>query len=361
MYLVRKRLTFAYDDITSNPDIDSLNAMRVYWCLKGDFDISILNIPGDKVLSRTPPRNIINLFRRALIGNNFALMRALMYEKGVVYVSRVPFILASLIYRICFHLNYKVVAVIYGGPNSNNKIQKLVFRILIIPIIRLADGLVYDKVTKVAPLVERFAKQKINIPSVLVDSDLQQPTKIVKNALLVSLGISGKKLVGIIGPFYSFNEPSIAYVQAHIQQFSNDIAFLMIGRYDKKKYKSNDRIIFLDYVEDFDGYLAMLDCVLIPRLITTGSPMTKMVRAMACSVPVVTNELEGMKARPGEEVLLGTLEELPNLVNKLVCDKEKSNELGTKGKMFIDKYYLAKPSMERLRHFLQARTISGKN
>jgi len=195
----------------------------------------------------------------------------------------------------------------------------------------------------------------LGLPVVLVDTEQVEGGTKSRQRVRSSLGIGPeKKLVGVIGPFHANNKPSITFVKDNIDRFSTNTQFLMIGDVSPADKFYHDRVRFVGRVDDLYGYISACDCVLIPRFVHHGAPMGKMVNAMACGVPVVTNDLEEMKLQPGKDVVLGSLEELPSLVNQLLADERLALEIGLNGQKHIQEYYSMKQFREPLIKFLHA-------
>jgi glycosyltransferase involved in cell wall biosynthesis len=196
---------------------------------------------------------------------------------------------------------------------------------------------------------------RLGLPVMLVDTEQIGRGAKSRQRVRSSLGIgTEEKIIGVIGPFHAFNKPSITFVKDNINRFLANARFLMIGDISPADKFYHDRVRFVGRVDDLYGYISACDCVLIPRFVHHGSPMGKMVNAIACGVPVVTNDLEGMKLQPGKDVVLGSLEELPSLVNQLLADGRLALEIGLNGQKHIQEYYSMKQFREPLIKFLHA-------
>jgi len=195
----------------------------------------------------------------------------------------------------------------------------------------------------------------LGLPGILVDTEQIARGAKSRQRVRSSLGIgTEEKIIGVIGPFHAFNKPSITFVKDNINRFLANARFLMIGDVSPADKFYHDRVRFVGRVDDLYGYISACDCVLIPRFVHHGAPMGKMVNAMACGVPVVTNDLEGMKLQQGKDVVLGSLEELPSLVNQLLADERLALEIGLNGQKHIQEYYSMKQFREPLIKFLYA-------
>ena len=160
--------------------------------------------------------------------------------------------------------------------------------------------------------------------------------------------------VGLIGPFHTYNKPSLRYLVQNLDKFSENITFKIIGSIDTGDKFNHPRLVYTGHIEDYYGTLAALDCVLIPRFVKHASPMGKMVDAMAVGVPVVTNELEELPLVNGENVLLGSLNELPELVNHAVSEKETARRIGENGRKFILQNFSAEGVTMKLERFINS-------
>ena len=343
--MARRHLLILFPGNVMEPSgVDARNCLRVYLHVRSLTPTDAVNFT-----SLGPHSRMKDIIVAAFVGERFLLLRHLFREKGTVYTTFVPFAAACIIYKIVFHMSYRIVAVIYGRPDWG--FLNPTYRLLAALVMKSVDGVVYSSEAETASLVVRFAKRKINIPPVLIDPKEWESWD--QSAPVTLPALRGKKLVGIIGPFVGTNELAIDYLEQHVKEFLEDIVFVLVGSYDRNKHRATEKLVFVGYrKDDFMGIIKSLNCVLIPRIVTTGSPMTKMVVAMAAGVPVVTNTSEGMNIKPGRDAIVGKLEELPRLTNELLSSPEKAKLLGANGRKFVKENYLTETHMERLTSFL---------
>lgn len=99
-------------------------------------------------------------------------------------------------------------------------------------------------------------------------------------------GLSGYKVVGLIGPIDSkWNRRTLDFLYENIDQFDKRIKFLLIGK-SGIKIKAHERIVYAGYVEDYVETLSLLDAVLVAPNVSTSGPLNKIIEPMSCSLPV---------------------------------------------------------------------------
>ena len=69
---------------------------------------------------------------------------------------------------------------------------------------------------------------------------------------------------------------------------------------------------------------------------------------------MVTNELEELPLVNGENVLFGSLNELPELVNHAVSEKETARRIGENGRKFILQNFSAEGVTMKLERFINS-------
>ena len=161
------------------------------------------------------------------------------------------------------------------------------------------------------------------------------------------------KNIGLIGPFdMPANKYSVEFLYKHIDEFDPRIRFTVIGKCGWKI--ANDRITYTDYISSRETYLAelsSLDALLVPANVSTSGPLTKILEAMATSLPVFATPaaLNGLDyAEDGKNIVVADQNELVARVNSVVFDQALSSQLGVNARCLAEKRYSGTANSVRL-------------
>lgn len=172
-----------------------------------------------------------------------------------------------------------------------------------------------------------------------------------------------RKLVGLIGPFDAASvrqRSSLEFLYARIEQFDSRIHFEVIGHCDERIENRRIRYAgYLDSVKDYILQLSRLDAVLVAEGTATFGPLTKIIEAMSCSVPVFTTP-RGMVGlswiEPGRHILVFEEEELVDRINELIFHAEHMTEIGRNARDIVEEYYSKRANGQRLIGILESVT-----
>lgn len=296
------------------------------------------------------------LFLKGLMGNRFRLLRILSKERGVVWAGFIPIAIITLFFRFVLKLQYSFIFHTNGYPRCT--VPKFLYRLVTPLIFHLSDGVITGGMNNSRRFVERYSKRVFLLPPILVEtSDFNVSTE-ERHKLREMLKLENKIGVAVIGPFTSHNRPSINYVKKNLDRFDSRIVFVFIGRFFAEDRVSNSRMRFVGEVNNFAEYLCSLDCALVPIYNKEGAPSSKIVNAMMAGLPVVTDSPENMRVQHGTEILLGNLDELPDLLNDLVSDEAKMREIGMNARKHVAENYSKEKQSESVLRFV--REIAAK-
>lgn len=168
------------------------------------------------------------------------------------------------------------------------------------------------------------------------------------------LGIDHSFVVGFVGALLDWVDLEPAYKA--LKTASNrhpDVRLLVVGGGEKlqesvelaNRYGIADRVIFTNHVplSEVPQYISSMDVCLICRRTTTDSDHSlplKLFEYMACEKPVVSVPLTGVREAVGDRVLFaGDSDELADRITDLYCDERLRDEMGMRGRRFVEHNY----------------------
>lgn len=136
------------------------------------------------------------------------------------------------------------------------------------------------------------------------------------------------------------NYASLSFIVKEIlPKLTIDYSFEVIGKVDdsiKNEFK-NFPVSFTGYVDDFRNALSHLDLFVCPIAFGTGIK-TKIIEAMSCGVPVLTNETgaEGLEIENGRNILISNnAEDLAASIIKCFDDRKILFNIGREGYRYV--------------------------
>lgn len=306
------------------------------------------------------PATIFSVYISTLLGGGLKLWRKILAMKdGIVFVSFLPVVFSVALFKRVLGLPVKVLGYMAGAPLDAPRPVRLLYWCMGVLTARLCDGLVMFPDSVSVKWFARYSRRWLEVGGVLVDVSRPPCTEYEKLEWRKARGLDGKVLVGVIGPFNTVNAAALLYVLENLQRTRGDVVFVLIGDAAPAQRVRKQRLVFLGRVADLVHTLCMLDCALIPRFSRTGSPMSKMIYSMAAGLAVVTNNPEGMKVRHGVEALIGSLDELPGLVNSLAADVRLRRTLGLNARKYVARLYDWSTNGGKLTRFIEEVASSG--
>jgi glycosyltransferase involved in cell wall biosynthesis len=152
------------------------------------------------------------------------------------------------------------------------------------------------------------------------------------------------RTVGLIGPFdMPANKYYLQFLYEHVDAFDHRVRFKVIGKCGHKII--SNRITYTGYISSRDRYIAelsSLDALLVPAKLRTLGPLTKILEAMASSLPVfVTPEgAYGLDyVEDGKNIFIASIAELVACVNQVIFDDARSNLIGANARTMIERRY----------------------
>ena len=262
----------------------------------------------------------------------------------------------AILYRKVFFLHYRTVAVIsnlavYHQKGDSIPFRWLIDRLTFILTLKCANGIIYHPNEELSAFVRRNSHCSLALPAVLIDTDSIKAKPDSGENLRSKLGLSGKKVVGIVGPFHRFNRFAIDYVHRNLSKFSGNIVFLFVGSYDRRDIVNDSRIYFLGHVSDISEALSACDCVLMPRPMKSGGIPGKMLYAMSVGLPVVTDNPEWVRVINFQNAVVTTMDELINTINILCQNEELKRTVGAGAREFVVRNYSFRAALPALKLF----------
>ncbi|MDG7000840.1 MAG: glycosyltransferase [Nitrososphaerota archaeon] len=317
-------------------------------CLRS-FQTDIFYFKGHSML-RTSGRNYLH-FPSWIVRLSSALLS---FDGVVVVVHNSRITTWTCLTRRIFRKKYHVVAALDNLSKGGKKIGRLSESVALLLSLHLVDAIFYNPFSVRSEKLVTFQHPLLSFPGALVDAEeMYYSTESGKRTRqLLGIGHTAK-VVGIIGPYHRFNASSLKYLKNNLPSFNRDIIFLIIGECPSSLRFKDDRVIFAGRVERFSDGLSACDVVLIPRFVSYGSPMNKMIHAMAIERPVVTNSFENLPIKSGVEAVKGELEQLPSLVNSLFDDPTQRSEMGKRARRFVIENFSVQTLEGRLNSFIK--------
>ena len=151
-----------------------------------------------------------------------------------------------------------------------------------------------------------------------------------------------------------------------LKDLNKDIKMLVVGKegqFERNVYLAKqcgvaDRVIFTGMVpySQVPAYISAMDACLIPfqrGAISENALPLKLFEYMACSRPVISTELTGVKKVAGNEVLYANcIDDYKKIILMLYNDQELMNNLGLSGRKFVETGYNWSNIVERLEKVL---------
>ena len=204
--------------------------------------------------------------------------------------------------------------------------------------------------------------EKINPRTKLIsvcnfDTNLFRNNPAIKNKIRERYGIKdGEKLIGVVGPFgLDYNRYVLEFLYKNISSFKNQIKFLVIGQCDNKI--DSKRIIYTGYLDSRENYaehIIGLDALIVPSKIATSGPLTKILEAMSCSLPVFITPAAAIglsNFKHSQNLFIFEEEKFAGGINKLIFDDDKTKQVGEAARKTVEKFYDA-PAKASLRALL---------
>jgi len=223
---------------------------------------------------------------------------------------------------------------------------------LLLSFVRLLERLdvtFADHVIAMSPNIYEFYKRfnrKISLVLNFIDTDRFKKCPKEGKRIRESLAVAkGEKLAGLIGPFdISFNRNYLVFLKSSLKRLNPKIKIMLIGRGGENF--SDRRVLNVGNIDsttpEYVYVLSSLDAMVVPSRIVTTGPLTKILEAMACSIPVFTTP-KGMvglyNVVPGRDVFVHPEHLLVSKLNEYIFDERRMNETGGNGRNTVVNYY----------------------
>jgi len=142
-----------------------------------------------------------------------------------------------------------------------------------------------------------------------------------------------------------------------IKKVFPEVTFFIVGKDplpEVKRLSVDPRLRITGYVEDARDYLALADVCVVPLRLARGV-QNKILEAMAMGKPVVATSaaVEGIKARPGEHLLVAdSPDEFAEAVNLLLRERPLAEKMGKAARKQVEKHYSWEKNLTKLEEFL---------
>ena len=346
-------------DPTSFHSSDVENAIRVYEVLNISFEAELFSFNGHSLFMNRIA--FIRNLPRWTFGYIGMLLVSSVRNRTLFVFNQVRLGLVALLIRKMLGLHYTIIYYYANPPfdldrKYGSQLQRLLNRFSVAIVLRSVEGVVFNRDAEIPYTLRALPRSQISIPEPVVNTESVCFKDKERIRIRNLLALSDKKVVGIVGPFRKNNAlPSVSYVLNNINRFSQDVHFLFIGAIADADRFTHPRATFTGYVQDLAAYLSAADCLLLPRFFHYGAPMGKAIFAMSVGLPVITNMLEGMPVIDKHEIILGKLDDLPQLVSVLLRNPEDAKRIGQNARRAIETKYSVRLWHETLPDFVRKR------
>jgi glycosyltransferase involved in cell wall biosynthesis len=221
----------------------------------------------------------------------------------------------------------------------SNKLREMEYR-----AVRRADVVVAMSTCDAGALVDRYgaACEKISVIPNGVDTNLRRPpTSVEKNAARERLKLGGRAVLLFIGSDHYPNKEALKHIQKWQAQPANErhLLFLIVGTAGLG-LQSTPNMRVAGFVPDISDYLLAADIALNPVSQGSGTSL-KVVEYLACGLPTVSTPvgIRGLNLRPGEDVLVGDLEDFPQTITRLLEELPLREKLSKNGRRVVEENY----------------------
>lgn len=286
------------------------------------------------LLHKAEIANYLGLGWRTVAGQGPSMIGLVRSYRGTVIAIGLPVILETLVLRKVFGTRMRIVGPLYGQPQST--FLRGIHRCIVLIACKKCDIVLYDRFSALGSFITRFAKQSVPFLNVVLP---ELPAQCSRTTSRKRFGLEGVFVAGLVGPFTGRRIASLEYALKNLHKFHKNVVIMAIGEIRNREKFRNPRLVVTGHVPNLLETMSALDCLLIPRLISTGSPMSKMIYGMFLGLPVVTNNTENLKVVSGRDAIVAELDELPAEVNRLSHDPDLAGFIGANAKSFIHRIY----------------------
>lgn len=202
--------------------------------------------------------------------------------------------------------------------------------------VRDAHAVVAMSPQDAATLVQDYGAslQRLTIIPNGIDLQSRSPATAEKKAAARKrLGIDAKPVLLFTGSDHYPNKEALAHIQRWQAYLGSElgIQFIVVGTAGRG-IQSTEHMRVVGFVDDISDYLAAADIALNPLTSGSGTSL-KIGEYLACGLPTVTTltGIRGLQLTPGEDVLLGEISEFPQLIKRLLKERELRENLGRHG------------------------------
>jgi glycosyltransferase involved in cell wall biosynthesis len=170
---------------------------------------------------------------------------------------------------------------------------------------------------------------------------------------------SRSKVIGLVGPFdMPANKGFLNFLYENLANFDPRIRFKIVGTCRDRI--EHEHVSYTGYLPSREAYireLCSVDALLVPSELATSGPLTKILEAMACGLPVFTTPTGVPGAdyvESGKNVLVYEADELVFHTNREIFDDDLLATVGANARRLIEERYDKKVYQDRLLEILRA-------
>ncbi len=175
-----------------------------------------------------------------------------------------------------------------------------------------------------------------------VDLELYQPvSRALKESARTRLGLGDRMIIIFTGTEHYPNREALGFIQqlqAEIGPRLN-VMFLVVGSVGGST-ASTEYLKVVGHVKDITEFLAAADIAICPLVRGSGTSL-KVVEYLACGLPTIATPIatRGLDLRDGIDVLEGSIDEFPKMIEVAVQDREVRRKLSTNGREKVEREY----------------------
>jgi glycosyltransferase involved in cell wall biosynthesis len=210
--------------------------------------------------------------------------------------------------------------------------------------VQQADAIVAMSAVDARTLTDEYGANPDHISIIPNGVDLSTravPTRGQKIAARKRVGLDKRPVLLFVGSDHYPNKQALRYILRWQAQLGRDLGvqFVVVGHVGQG-VDSTEHMRITGFVEDARDYFLAADIALNPLTNGSGTSL-KAVEYLAYGLPTITTEtgVRGLKVAPGHDVLLGDVDEFPQLTARLVSDQSLQADLARSGRQFVERHY----------------------
>lgn len=155
------------------------------------------------------------------------------------------------------------------------------------------------------------------------------------------LGLNDRPVLLFIGSDHYPNKQALHHIRSMGQKLAVELGvqFLIVGDV-ARGVSSTEYMQVTGFVEDVGDHLAAADIALNPLTSGSGTSL-KAVEYLACGLPTITTAMgiRGLNLIPGRDILLGDVNDFPQLIARALSDQALRARLAHNGRQAVERNY----------------------